>query len=177
MPSSQLFSFVAVLSLASEASADGVVLTEKPDHVTEGVAILDASPHDIYMLVTDYDHWAKVFGDVEKVRVERGDRHDARVRFRSRSIGYTVTVQFDNIPDHLIRFTGIDGPPGGRAHGEYRLEPLDGGTRTRVVADIYMDIGGVAGWLVSDSAIRSKRRAKVQADLSDMVRTFDVARR
>jgi polyketide cyclase/dehydrase/lipid transport protein len=171
MSSIRVASLVVMLT-AAEARADVVTLSEKPDHVTEGVAIIDASPHDVYALVTDYSHWPEMFGDISRVGVQSGDRRDARVRFHSRSIGYTVTVQFDNVPDLLIRFTGIEGPPGGRSHGEYRLEPIDGGKRTRVIADVYMDITGVAGWVITDSRIRGKRRAKVAADLGDIARHF-----
>src|SRR3954470_6991982 len=127
--------FVTALSFAAvaiaPASADRIAMQERPGHVTEAVVEADASPAQVYALVTDYAKWPDRLSDVTSATVERGGRDDARVRFHSRVFGRSVTVQFDNQPDRVIHFTGVKGPPGGRAGGTYVLEPLDGGKRTR----------------------------------------------
>src|SRR5207237_3739843 len=130
------------------------------------------SPAEIYALVTDYANWPRILGDVRSVRVEGGTRRDARVRFRSQVLEHEVTVQFDNDPDRAIRFTGIKGPPGGRAGGSYVLEPLDGGRRTRVIASLYLDVVGVVGVFVSGKKLEHMRRAKLQADMTDVMRVL-----
>lgn len=71
-----------------------------------------------------------------------------------------------------MRFRGVEGQPGGRAHGEYVLQPIDGGQRTHVVADLYLDVVGIPGWFVSDTQIRSIRRTKLERDLADVARHF-----
>jgi len=163
---------VATLTVSSIGHADRVVLDEKGGHVTEGVVTIDAPPDEIYRLVTDYGRWPAILSDVTSVKVERGGSENARVRFHSRAIGYDVTVVFENIPNRALRFLGVEGPPGGRARGEYRMEPIDGGRRTRVTADLYLDVVGIPGWFVSDSSIRDKRREKLGRDLTDIATYF-----
>lgn len=164
-------SLVATL-IATDASADSVQLTEKPDHVTEGRTVIDAPPDQVYALVTSYASWQSFLSDVSDVRVEQGGRDRARVRFKSRAIGYTVVLELANAPGRAISFRGIKGPPGGRAHGEYLFQPVDNGKRTSVVATLYLDVKGAAGLFVRDSEIRDKRRAKLRADLEDVARYF-----
>jgi len=83
-----------------------------------------------------------------------------------------VTVKFDNIPGQVIRFRNVKTPLGTRARGEYRLMPLDGGTRTQITAWVYLDVVGASGWFVRDKTIRGYRRAKVAADATDVKRRF-----
>lgn len=163
-----LTSFVAV----STARAGGITITEKPGHVTEARATIDATPAQIYALVTDYAHWVPVLTDIKSVTVESGGRRNATVRFTSRVLEHEVTVVFDNDVDRMIRFRGIKGPPGGRASGTYVLTPIDGGRRTEVTAHLYLDVVGVVGVFVSDSKIRAMRQAKLRADLTDVKRYF-----
>ncbi|NVB85511.1 MAG: SRPBCC family protein [Kofleriaceae bacterium] len=132
---------------------------------------MDASPAEVYELVTDYGHWPLLLGDVQSVEVE-GGRRDAKVRFRSAALGHEVAVKFDNVENRAIQFHSVDAPPGARASGRYVLEPIDGGRRTRLVATLYLDVGGVAGVLISDRSLRSKRQAKLRADLGDVAARF-----
>ena len=148
------------------------ILTEKPDHVTEATADIDAPPADVYRAVTDYAHWSQLLGDVTSVRVEGATRTTARVRFRSHLLGHDFTLEFANAPDSQITFRGVEGPPGGRARGVYTLVPIDHGTRSRVTAELYLDVVGVTGWFVSESRIRAMRRAKLARDLDDVVAHF-----
>lgn len=147
-----------------------IALREAPHHTTEATITVDASPAEIYALVTDYAGWTSFLGDVSGVKVERGGRRDARVRFHSRALDHTVTVQFDNEPDRRIHFIGVEGPPGGHASGTYVLEPVDGGRRTRITASLYLDVTGIGSLFVSDAKLRELRHAKLRADLEDVVR-------
>lgn len=84
-----------------------------------------------------------------------------------------MTVQFDNDKDGVIRFRLVDGPRGARATGEYVLEGVDGGKRTRITATLYMNVVGAVGWLVRDTTIRQMRQKKLRTDLEDVARYFD----
>ena len=163
---------LGMLGIAHEAHAESVPLVERPDHVTEAVVIVDASPAEIYQLITDYAHWPAILTDVTSVKVESGGRETAHVRFRSKALHREVVVAFRNEPGRLIKFEGIEGPPGGRASGSYVLEPIDDGKRTKVPARMYMDVVGMAGVFVRDSTIKEMRRGKLEADVSDVVRHF-----
>ncbi|HSD90867.1 MAG TPA: SRPBCC family protein [Kofleriaceae bacterium] len=163
---------LAAVATGSNARADQLSITEKPGHVTEGVVTVDASPSQVYALVTDYRNWRSVFSDVQSVSVQSGGQRDATVRFRSHALQHEVTVRFDNVPDLLIRFKGIHGPPGGRASGSFELTPLAGGTRTLVRGRLYMDVVGLPSLFISDSRIRSMREAKLRADMTDVLRRF-----
>ena len=94
------------------------------------------------------------------------------MRFKSNALGHTVTVVFDNDPDRRIAFRGVEGPPGGRARGSYVLTPIDGGKRTQVTAELYLDVVGAPGVFVRDSKIRDMRQAKLRADIQDVLGHF-----
>jgi carbon monoxide dehydrogenase subunit G len=167
-----LAGFAAVV-IAPGAYAD-VELHEAPDHVTEGTVTIDATPQQIYELVTDYANWQQTFTDIQSVQVESGGRDTATVRFRSRALEHTVTVTFANTPGKTIRFRGTKGP--GRAQGEYDLVAIDGGKRTQVKARLYMDVRGPASLFVRDKRLRAMREAKLRADLGDVERHFAMSR-
>lgn len=172
-PFSLGFVFIAgALTTLGAGSSSGVTLSERPGHITEGTVTIDAPPAEVYRVATDYSRWPWVLTDTSGVRIEGGGPQGARVRFRSQAIGYVVTVEFENIPDRAIRFHLVEGPPGGRARGDYRLDPIDGGRRTRVTAELYLDVVGPAGIFVSKSSIRHKREAKVERDLTDLAHWF-----
>jgi len=162
----------AVVAAAPEAHGDPLLLSEQPGHTTESVVTIDASPSEIYALVTDYGNWRTVFSDVRSVKVVAGGARDGTVRFRSHALEHEVTVRFDNIPDRLIRFKGIHGPPGGRASGTYELTPVAEGAQTVITARLYMNVVGLPSLFVGDSTIRAMRQAKLRADLIDLIRRF-----
>jgi carbon monoxide dehydrogenase subunit G len=161
-------------AVAVEARATPFVLVEQPGHITEVTVTLDATPAQIYALVTDYTHWREVFSDITSVTVKSGGRRDAKVQFSSKALVFTVTVEFDNTPDQRISFRGIQGPPGGRAHGSYDLTPVAGGTR--VHAKLFMDVVGVPGLFIGDAKVRAMRQAKLRADITDVMRRFPACR-
>lgn len=145
-----------------------IALHEAPGHTTEADLVLDAPPARVYALVTSYARWPALLGDVRSVKVERGGSRDARVRFHSRILDHTVTVQFDNQPDRVIAFVGVAGPPGGRASGSYVLTPIDGGRRTRIHASLHLEVVGIGRLFVGDAKLRHMREAKLRADLGDV---------
>ena len=155
-------------------SSQSIALAEKPGHVTQAIVIVDATPAQIYALVTDYAQWPAIFSDDRDVTIECGGRRDARVRFHSLVLEHAVTVQFDNVPDRAIEFEGVAGPPGGRAGGTYVLEPVDGGRHTHVVASLYLDVVGLPALFVRDSKIAALRQAKLRVDLGDVIRALEL---
>lgn len=165
----RLFLVGVTMALASEVLADPIALREAGDHLTEATVTIDATPAEIYAVVTDYPRWQAIFSDVSSLKVERGTREDARVRFHSKVFDHDVTVQFANQPDHQIRFEGVKGPPGGRARGTYLLEPVAGG-KTRVVATLYLDVVGLPGVFVSGGKLRHMREVKLRTDITDVMR-------
>ncbi|HEY1555863.1 MAG TPA: SRPBCC family protein [Kofleriaceae bacterium] len=169
----------ALAGAAPAVHADDVTIADEAHHVTSGTVTLDASPAEVYRAVTDYAHWRALLGDVLSVRVERGGPRDAKVWFRSRILGHEFALQFDNVADREIRFRAVEGPPGAHATGDYVLEPIDGGKRTRVTAHLYIDVSGVASIVYRDAKVRRMRRDKLEADLADTARHFEhpVARR
>lgn len=160
------------LAIAADAHADGVSLSEQPNHVTEAVIVVDASPAQIYALVTDYAHWPQILSDVTSVKVEAGGRRDAKIRFRSKALEHEVAVKFDNVDDREVRFHSVDAPPGARATGTYILEPIDNGTRTQITARFYMNVVGIAGVFVRAKTLRSMRQNKLRADMRDVAARF-----
>lgn len=161
--------------VAAEAHADPIAIRETGNHVSVATVTVDATPAEIYALVTDYSHWPQILGDVRSVSVEGGTRDNARVRFRSNVLEHEVTVQFENDPDHAIRFKGIKGPPGGRASGSFVLEPVDGGRHTRVIASLYLDVVGLPSLFVSDGKLRAMREAKLRVDMTDVMQRLEHA--
>lgn len=145
-------------------------ITERSKTVSNGVITIDAPPADVYTLMTDYASWRRYLTDIRSVSVDSGGRRDAHVTMSSRALDHEVTVAFDNSPDKLVHFKLVDGPRGARATGDYVLVAIDGGTRTRIEATLYMDVVGVVGIFVTDGKIRSMRRAKLRADLEDLAR-------
>jgi len=160
----------------SGARADPVVLTERPEHVTEAVAVVDAPPAEVYALATDYARWPKTLSDVTSAKIESGGRRDAKVRFRSKALGHEVAVVFDNDPDRALRFHSVDAPPGASARGEYILQPIDGGRRTRIRATLYLHVSGIPGIFMNAAKVRSMRRIKLEHDLADTARWFGANR-
>lgn len=169
------FAVLAALALTTDAfggSEPSIQLVERPGHITEARIVVDASPQQVYDALTDFPRWQSVFSDVLELEVRPGGRERAEVRFKSKALEHYVTVKFDNIPNQVIRFRNVKTPLGTRARGEYRLVPLDGGTRTQITAWVYLDVVGAPGLFVRDKTIRGYRRAKVTADTMDVKRRF-----
>ena len=165
----QSLRLAALAVLVSVPARADFTVVERGRNWSEAEIVVDATPSELYALATNYERWREVFSDIKSVRIVGGDdRSNAKVQFDSRALEHEVTVQFDNVKDQALRFRGIKGPPGGRARGEYLLEPIDGGTRTRIHAKLYMDVVGVAGVFVRDATLRRMRQAKLTRDLRDI---------
>jgi uncharacterized membrane protein len=160
--------FLATSVIAAAPASADVAITERGGQWSEASITVPAPPSEVYAIATDYAHWQQVFSDIQSVRVLGGSRDSARVELESHALGHRVVVQFDNVPDRAIRFVGVEGPRGGKARGEYILEPIDGGTHTRVTARLYIDVVGVAGVFVRDRKLREMRQNKLRADLGDL---------
>jgi hypothetical protein len=163
----QIALVAAVAAPVPASASPSATLVEQPHSVTHGTITVDAPPAVVYALVTDYAAWPSFLHDVEWTKIESGVRRDSRVRMLTHSLGHKVTVVFDNIEDRAIRFKLVDGPPGARASGEYILDPIDNGTRTRIAATVYMDVVGLPSLVVGSSKVRGMRQAKVRGDLED----------
>lgn len=164
---------LAVAAWAVPAAAQKATITELGGDKTQGVIEVNASPDQVFAVMTDYANWRRVFTDYKKVSVKSGDREKSRVWFSSRALKDKATIEFDNEPGRLIRYRLVDGPPGARSNGQYTLTPLDGGKRTRVTEVLYLDVKGAAGLFIRSKTIRSRRQAKVRVDLEDLARHFE----
>jgi uncharacterized membrane protein len=150
--------------------AEPATIKEESKTVSQGSVTVEAPPPDVYALLTDYANWRKYLSDIERVKVKSGGRRDAEVEMKSRALGHTVTLKFDNDADKLVKFKLVDGPRGARAWGEYTLVAIDEGKHTRIDARLYMDVVGAVGIFVTDKRIRKMRQAKLRADLEDIAR-------
>lgn len=167
---------LAIATVAARADP-GATIKEESKTVTQGSIVVDAPPADVYVLLTDYADWRRCLTDIVMVKVKAGGARDAKVEMKSRALGHTVTVKFDNTANKLVAFKLVDGPPGARAWGEYVLVPIAGGNQTRIDARLYMDVVGAAGVFVSDKRIRNMRQQKLRADLEDVARWFRLQNR
>ena len=150
--------------------AEPATIKEESKTVSQGTITVEAPPPDVYALLTDFANWRKYLTDIERVKVKSGGRRDAEVEMKSRALGHTVTVRFENDADKLVKFKLVDGPRGARAWGEYTLVSIDEGKHTRIDARLYMDVVGAVGLFVTDKRIRKMRQAKLRADLEDVAR-------
>lgn len=161
---------VLLLGAFSVVHAGPASIKEESSTVSNSSVTVDAPQSDVYALLTDYANWRKYLTDIERVKVKSGGRRDAEVEMKSRALGHTVTVKFDNDDGKVVKFTLVDGPRGARAWGEYTLVTIDDGKHTRIDARLYMDVVGAVGILVTDKRIRKMRHAKLRADLDDLAR-------
>lgn len=159
-------------ALVADAAGEGVSMSEKPGHTTAASVVVNAPPAQVYAAATDYARWPQLLHDIQWVKVEAGGPGDARVRFRSTTLGHEIAVKFDNVPGRSIRFHGVDAPPGARAKGDYELVAIDGGAHTRIDATLYLDVVGAPGLFIRDSTLRNMRRNKLRADLGDVAARF-----
>jgi hypothetical protein len=135
---------------------------------TYGSIEVDAPPHVVYRVATNYAAWSELFSDVSEVRVLGPNE----VEFTSRIMKGTVTVQFHNEPGRTIHYDLVH-PSDWVAQGTIELIPLDGGRRTLVRTTQRVEVHNVIGRiLVGPATVRARREAKVRADLEDLARRF-----
>lgn len=149
----RLASFALLIALAGPARADaewetkgdGIAVEAHADGQGRGMVRatvdIDAPPSVVFRIILDCDRAARMNPGVKRCRVvSRGSdgteirEHTVRWGFFLPTLRSTSRVTLE--PDRLIRFTCIGGDI--RAcDGSWRLEPLDGGLRTRVTYDMW----------------------------------------
>lgn len=176
----RLLPLLALLALATPAAAsgpppaDGVVVEAHADARGRGSVRanieIDAPPAVVFRTILDCARAARMSPGVKSCRVvSRAPdgteirEHTVKWSFFLPTLHSTSRVTLE--PDRLIRFTCIGGDI--RAcDGSWRLEPLDGGQRTRVTYDLWatapfaVPAGVIGGVMRRDvpNALRALRR-------------------
>jgi len=129
---------VATPVLAAEP-APAVVVTSDPDGgagIITAVEDIDAPRQTVWDIMVDCSRVAKMMASVKYCRVLQRDpsgRWDIREQVTKATImpGARVVMRSDYDAPHTVEFHRTDGDFR-ILEGEWRLEPLDGGTRTRL---------------------------------------------
>ena len=133
---------------------------------------MDASPEAVYEAATDYETFPRWQQAVQVAEVlERDDRGRGRVvRFeidaKVKRIAYTLRYHYD--PPGRIRWDFVEGDGVADVEGEYELEPLDDGERTRVTYRLGIDPGVPVPGLLARRLNKGVMRRSV-TDLRDEV--------
>lgn len=172
--------YLLLLSPAGPAAADrprpndGIVVEAHADGRGRGAVLataeIDAQPAVVFRTILDCDRAARMTPGVKSCRViSRAPdgteirEHTVKWSFFLPTLNSTSRVTLE--PDRLIRFTCIGGDI--RAcDGSWTLEPLDGGTRTRVTYDMWatapfaVPAGLISGMMRRDvpDSLRALRR-------------------
>lgn len=101
-------------------------------------------------------------------------REDGLVRFKSRALGKTSTLRFENVADELVAFRMVKGPPGARARGRYTLTADESGKQTTIDAELYLEATGLTGVLLSDEKVR-EIIARYNLDVGDVFDVLEIA--
>lgn len=157
------------------AVAGPASIWEVDETTSAGQVVVAAPPASVYAAASDYAAWRELFSDVIWVEHLEGGREDGLVRFKSRALGKTSTLRFENVADELVAFRMVKGPPGARARGRYTLTADESGKQTTIDAELYLEATGLTGVLLSDEKVRNMRRAKLRADLDDLAAYFGTA--
>jgi hypothetical protein len=172
-----LAALLLALSLAPSAPADarvgaaGVAVRAVDGHTSSGEVSLGAPPAEVFAAATDFARWPALLADVEAAEVLAVRDGHTRVRYRSRALARTLTVDVTTEPSRAIRFALVDGPPGARARGEFLLA-REGEDGTRVTATLRVEVTGAARWLVDPARVRAGRSTKLASDLASLRAAF-----
>ncbi|WP_454718402.1 SRPBCC family protein [Caulobacter segnis] len=149
----RLVPFVLLIALAGPARADaewetkgdGITVDAQADNHGRGMvrASVDiaAPPAVVFRIILDCDRAARMSPGVKSCRVVSRAPDGTEIREHTVRWSFFLptmrsTSRVTLIPDREIHFTCIGGDI--RAcDGSWRLEPLDGGTRTRVTYDMW----------------------------------------
>ena len=134
--------------------------------ITEGDTLLDVAPDVAYAELSDYKRWPKIFSDIFEVTITAQTGDDARVtflgpddhkdnlHFHNRSAAHTIWFEDTGGSSTVwAEIAFLDGPRAGTTHVHSRL---------------YADVGGIAGWFVTDNHVRKLREQRVYDDLFDL---------
>ena len=128
--------------------------------ITETVEIAK-SPPEVFAYLEDlsrHDEWQTQIENVElltegRTRVGTRARDTRRVPGGRREVTYEIT---EHDPPRRVAFRGLDGPI--RPRGSVTVEPLDGGTRSRVTLELDLVGHGLMGKLLAPLARRDARK-------------------
>ena len=178
----RLAPFFAILALAGRAQAatewetrdGGIAVEAHADDRGRGVVRasvdIDAPPGVVFRIILDCGRAARMSPGVKSCRVVSRAADGTEIREHTVKWGFFLptlrsTSRVTLEPDREIRFTCIGGDI--RAcDGSWRLEPLDGGSRTRVAYDMWatapfaVPAGMISGMMRRDvpQSLRALRR-------------------
>jgi carbon monoxide dehydrogenase subunit G len=140
-------------SMPLSALSTGRVLVEVEldgeGQATAGVAVarIDAPPARVFSAFREVERYAGRVPMIQRVR-RGGDHVNVELRFRMPlfSVRFAFRAAFSERPPEWIDLRWVSGEPRG-LHIRHDLEPLDGGSATRVRTRVGFDILSL-GWLV-----------------------------
>lgn len=157
-----------------ETKSDGITVEAQADNHGRGVVRastdIDAPPSVVFRIILDCDRAARMSPGVKSCRVV--SRAPDGTEIREHTVRWSIflptmrsTSRVSLIPDREIHFTCIGGDI--RAcDGSWRLEPLDGGRRTRVTYDMW----ATAPFAVPGGMVSSMMRRDVPNSLKALRR-------
>jgi len=157
-----------------ETKGDGIAVEAHADDRGRGMvrASVDiaAPPSVVFRIILDCDRAARMSPGVKSCRVVSRAPDGTEIREHTVKWGFFLPTMHSTSrvilePDRLIRFTCIGGDI--RAcDGSWKLEPLDGGTRTRVTYDMW----ATSPFAVPAGMISSMMRRDVPSSLKALRR-------
>ena len=122
---------------ASQPSVQVFAGTDGASQVVHGQVDIAASPAVVWRVITDPSRAAKMIVNMRSTKVlqqDPGGRWDVREQISKGGIlpGVRTVIRTDYAAPSQVRFHAVDGDIK-QLDGEWRLSPLDGGTRTHVV--------------------------------------------
>ncbi len=134
--------------------------------MTEGETLLDVAPDVAYAEVADYLRWPSIFADIYTVTITKQAGDDARVTFVGPDDHHDNLHFHNRSAAHTIWFEDTGGSSTVWAEIAFLAGAVPG--TTRVHSRLFADVGGVAGFFVSDSRVRKMREQRVYDDLFDL---------
>lgn len=170
----------SILAVSCTAAADepprppSLQLRNPSSTVTEGEVTLPTPPDQVFAALVDYANWPKVFTYLDKVTIKSQRGNNAEIVTLSKK-NKAHALRFRNDPaKRTLRFVEL----GGRADVKAEIVVTAGDTADTSVVKVRLEaeVGGMAGWFVSDSMVRGKREKKIIKDLSHVSAYFNAPR-
>ena len=141
-------------------------------HSAEQSTEIDAAPEACFEAASDYEtfpDWQQAVQEVEILERDAAGRGEV-VRFeidaKVKRVSYTLRYHYE--PPGRIWWEFVEGDGVANVEGEYRIEPLDGGERTRVTYTLGIDPGVPVPGLIARRLNQGVMRRSV-TDLRDEV--------
>ncbi len=141
-------------------------------HRAEHTLEIDAPPAACFDALVGYESFPEWQTAVEEIEVL--DRHpdglarDVRVRIDAKLREFTYTLRYAYEPPERITWDYVEGDVE-RVEGEFRLEPVDGGERTRATYALGIDPGFPAPGMV----VRRLNGAVMKRSVEDLKREVE----